>query len=253
MRGGPHRRAVQQQGLQLRVGLSPGQQALPGRGQHEVRRQHDRVCSHALSGCAGGRTCPPFHRAGGNRGAALARDSAARRGWRGRRARRSAAGACPVDRAPATGDASVFDAAPDSAHARLAPCARARGWLGALVVVAPHRPPRLSSRSRRRSRTARRVCASRRRAARRSSVADDAGAIDTFPRGGAREVELGAVAGAVRASGATFTATSERARLRGASTRARAWRRRVGIKVHDCRPRGARMARGVASARRAQH
>ena len=40
------------------------------------------------------------------------------------------------------------------------------------------------------------------------SVADDAGAIDTLPRGGARELELGTVAGAVRASGATFTATS---------------------------------------------
>ena len=41
------------------------------------------------------------------------------------------------------------------------------------------------------------------------SVADDAGAIDTLPRGGAREMELGAVAGAVRATGTTFTATSE--------------------------------------------
>ena len=40
------------------------------------------------------------------------------------------------------------------------------------------------------------------------SVADDAGAIDTLPRGGARELELGTVAGAVRASGATFTAAS---------------------------------------------
>jgi len=40
------------------------------------------------------------------------------------------------------------------------------------------------------------------------SVADDAGAIDTLPRGGARELELGAVAGAVRVSGITFTATS---------------------------------------------
>ena len=41
------------------------------------------------------------------------------------------------------------------------------------------------------------------------SVADDAGAIDTRPRGGARVLELGGVAGAVRASGTTFTATSE--------------------------------------------
>ena len=40
------------------------------------------------------------------------------------------------------------------------------------------------------------------------SVADDAGAIDTLPRGGARELELGAVAGAVRVSGTTFTATT---------------------------------------------
>jgi hypothetical protein len=40
------------------------------------------------------------------------------------------------------------------------------------------------------------------------SLADGAGAIDTLPRGGARELELGTVAGAVRAAGATFTATS---------------------------------------------
>ncbi len=41
------------------------------------------------------------------------------------------------------------------------------------------------------------------------SVADDAGTIDTLPRGGPAELELGAVAGAVHASGATFTATTD--------------------------------------------
>ena len=34
------RRALQQQGLRLRVGLRLAQQALPARGQHEVRGQH---------------------------------------------------------------------------------------------------------------------------------------------------------------------------------------------------------------------
>ena len=42
-----HRRAVQQQGLQLRVELSSGQQALSVRGQHEIRREHRGVCPHA--------------------------------------------------------------------------------------------------------------------------------------------------------------------------------------------------------------
>ena len=46
----PHRRAVQQQGLQLRVGLPSRQQALPLGGQHEVRREHRGVCAHALNG-----------------------------------------------------------------------------------------------------------------------------------------------------------------------------------------------------------
>ena len=41
------------------------------------------------------------------------------------------------------------------------------------------------------------------------SVGDDAGAIDTLPRGGAAELQLAAVAGAVHASGATFTATTD--------------------------------------------
>ena len=41
------------------------------------------------------------------------------------------------------------------------------------------------------------------------SVADDAGALDTLPRGGPAELELAAVAGAVHASGATFHATTD--------------------------------------------
>ena len=43
----PPRRALQQQGLRLRVGLRLAQQALAGRGQHEVRGQHRRVCTDA--------------------------------------------------------------------------------------------------------------------------------------------------------------------------------------------------------------
>ena len=43
----PPRRALQQQGLRLRVGLRLAQQALPGRGQHEVRGQHRDVCADA--------------------------------------------------------------------------------------------------------------------------------------------------------------------------------------------------------------
>ena len=39
----PHRRPLQQQGLRLRVGLRLAQQALPARGQHEVRHQHRRL------------------------------------------------------------------------------------------------------------------------------------------------------------------------------------------------------------------
>ena len=44
----PARRAVQQQGLWLRVGLRLAQQAIPARGQHEVRRQRGRVCDDEL-------------------------------------------------------------------------------------------------------------------------------------------------------------------------------------------------------------
>ena len=40
------------------------------------------------------------------------------------------------------------------------------------------------------------------------SVGDDAGTIDTLPSGGAAELELGSVAGAIRASGPTFSATT---------------------------------------------
>jgi len=40
------------------------------------------------------------------------------------------------------------------------------------------------------------------------SIADAAGLIDKLPRGGASELELGSVAGSVRASGATFTAST---------------------------------------------
>ena len=41
------------------------------------------------------------------------------------------------------------------------------------------------------------------------SIGDDAGTIDTLPRGGAAELELATVAGTVRASGPTFTATTD--------------------------------------------
>jgi hypothetical protein len=41
------------------------------------------------------------------------------------------------------------------------------------------------------------------------SVGDEAGLIDTLPHGGAAELELAAVAGEVRVSGATFTATTQ--------------------------------------------
>ena len=40
------------------------------------------------------------------------------------------------------------------------------------------------------------------------SIGDAAGLIDTLPRGGASELELASVAGAIRASGATFTAST---------------------------------------------
>ena len=41
------------------------------------------------------------------------------------------------------------------------------------------------------------------------SIGDDAGTIDTLPRGGATELELATVAGAIRATGPTFTATTD--------------------------------------------
>ena len=44
----PGRRALQQQGLRLRVGLRLAEQALPARGQHEVRRQHRGVCDDGV-------------------------------------------------------------------------------------------------------------------------------------------------------------------------------------------------------------
>ncbi len=110
--------------------------------------------------------------------------------------------------APITDMRDVFDAAPDP---------RTRDWLRALeraggsvrwssshpigaaaVVAEPAAEPNGATRVRLASANGEAV-----------SVADDAGAIDTLPRGGARELELGAVAGAVRASGATFTATSD--------------------------------------------
>ena len=40
---GANRRSLQQQGLRLRVGLRLAEQALPTRGQHQVRRQHRRL------------------------------------------------------------------------------------------------------------------------------------------------------------------------------------------------------------------
>ena len=109
--------------------------------------------------------------------------------------------------APATDMRVVLDAAPDPRTREwLRALARAGGsvqWspsrrIGAAVVVAePAVEPNGATRVRLASANGEAV-----------SVADDAGAIDTLPRGGARELELGAVAGAVRASGATFTATS---------------------------------------------
>jgi len=110
--------------------------------------------------------------------------------------------------APAPEVRVVLDAVPDP---------RTRDWLGAVgraggsvqwspsrpfgaaaVVAEPAAEPNGATRVRLASATGEAV-----------SVADDAGAIDTLPRGGQREMELGVVAGAVRASGATFTATSE--------------------------------------------
>jgi hypothetical protein len=41
------------------------------------------------------------------------------------------------------------------------------------------------------------------------SIGDDAGIIDTLPRGGATELELATVAGTIRATGATFTAMTD--------------------------------------------
>jgi hypothetical protein len=41
------------------------------------------------------------------------------------------------------------------------------------------------------------------------SIGDDAGIIDTLPRGGATELELATVAGTIRATGATFTAKTD--------------------------------------------
>ncbi len=46
---GPDRRALQQQGLQLRVVVPPGYQAVHGDRPHQVRRQHRGLCPHALS------------------------------------------------------------------------------------------------------------------------------------------------------------------------------------------------------------
>src|SRR6478672_1393687 len=96
-------------------------------------------------------------------------------------------------RAPATEMRVVFDAAPDP---------RTRDWLHALVraggsvrwsssrpigpaavVAEPAAEPNATTRVRLASASGEAV-----------SVADDAGAIDTLPRGGAREMELGAVA-----------------------------------------------------------
>jgi len=110
--------------------------------------------------------------------------------------------------APATDMRVVFDAAPDPrTRDWLRALARAGGsvrWsasrpIGAVAVVAERAAePNGATRVRLASANGEAV-----------SVADDAGAIDTLPRGGARELELGAVAGAVRASGTTFTATSD--------------------------------------------
>ena len=110
--------------------------------------------------------------------------------------------------APATDMRVVLDAAPDPrTRDWLRALARAGGsvrWsssrpMGAVAVVAePAAEPNGATRVRVASRNGDAV-----------SVSDDAGAIDSLPRGGARELELGAVAGAVRASGTTFTATSD--------------------------------------------
>jgi hypothetical protein len=109
---------------------------------------------------------------------------------------------------PATEMRVVLDAAPDP---------RARDWLRALsraggsVRWSPSRPigaaavtaePAVEPNGAMRVRLAS-------AAGEAVSVADDAGAIDTLPRGGATELELGSVAGAVRASGTTFTATTD--------------------------------------------
>ncbi len=53
MREGRIARAVQQQGLQLRVGLPSGQQAISVRGQHEIRCEHRGVCAYRLTFAAG--------------------------------------------------------------------------------------------------------------------------------------------------------------------------------------------------------
>ena len=45
----PPRRALQQQGLRLRVGLRLAEQALPARGQHEVRGQPRRLCDDVMT------------------------------------------------------------------------------------------------------------------------------------------------------------------------------------------------------------
>jgi len=109
--------------------------------------------------------------------------------------------------APATEMRVVLDAAPDpGTRDWLRALARAGGsvrWsssrpIGAAAVVAePAVEPNAVTRVRLASASGEAV-----------SLADDAGAIDTLARGGARELELGTVVGAVRASGATFTATS---------------------------------------------
>jgi hypothetical protein len=109
--------------------------------------------------------------------------------------------------APATAMRVVFDAAPDpDTRDWLRALARAGGSVGwsasrpiaaAAVVAEPAVEPNGVTRVRLASASGEAV-----------SVADDAGVIDTLPHGGARELEVGTVAGAVRASGATFTATS---------------------------------------------
>jgi len=110
--------------------------------------------------------------------------------------------------APASEVRVILDAAPDPrTRDWLHALARAGGsvqWspsrpFGAVAVVAePAAEPNGATRVRLASAIGEAV-----------SVTDDAGAIDTLPRGGQREMELGAIAGAVRASGATSTATSD--------------------------------------------